>query len=504
MSARRNVDYYFRVGRDDISGTFRNLEREEERFHRSSSRNWRRHEAEGKRSFRGIETAAVDLTNSLVGIFSMAALGASLRQMITDLAAFEDGLSGVSIKSGEALESLGGIRKELLVFAQMKGIRATPEELTQAMNLFAGAGMTANDSLIATKETAKATAISLSDLQTGAKGVIAVMGGFNKPASELNKTLSQMLFAADQGVIDFPDFANAMVKVAAPAKQLGATAEEVFSILSLLTKSGVANVDEAGTAVSRMMMRFADPKFKKDMKKLGIEVFDKNNNRKSMADILELISKKYNALKNDVQRGKFLKVVSNDMFETRGIVLLLDHIEALNKQIEDTRQVAGKMDEDFSKAAERLSATLGQMKAMAKDAGIAFAESFVPTIERISEFINEMAPPEEGGIGGKIRKRTEQEKDLSLGERLIERSSISFLAKVAAALTHDRTSTPGIPERLNFSTQRTPPPDRSYLPIYLQPKIEIKAQIEGPTGKIRTDVKVNDPSEWERRIPLQP
>lgn len=512
--ARRNVDYLFRVAKDDVTGRFQSLERQERRFHRGSGRNWDTYDRRAKRSFSGIgrharaefgamEAAAAGLTGKLISALSGAAIAAAVNKNLTNLANLGDQMTGIAIKLRRPVESLESVRRELLAFSQQPGITSSADDMARSVNTLVGADFDLASAMQITKASAKATSATLTDTSVVTGGLTSVLKGFRIEAGRSEEVLSKMIRATDLGVVEMGDLSGAMVDLVAPSIQVGASIEEVLALLETLSISGVSNAAEASTSIARMLERFGSSEFRKKARGLGIQVVDERGNLKSPLEILDLIRKKYNSLNNDIARSKFLeKITGGEIRAKRALVPLLKNLEQVKTAFEDISHSGDRLDEAFAEAQKGLSKKLALFKNMVMDVGMAVTESLVPAIEKAATLWSEAFPAEKGGFAQKIRDRNARDKEMLWGEFFFERSPLGILAKTIALMNQERIGP--LPPELAFpgggAIQRAP----QTHPVLLQPKIEIKNQIDAATGKTWTDVTVSNPNEWERRIPLQP
>lgn len=524
MGIQRNVDYYFRVAKDDVSPKFRTLEKEEERFHRQSGRGWDQNEKRGKQAFSGLsrhargefnqmEVAAAAMESQLKRVLSAAVIYAGLKKSITDLAALGHQMTAIAIKLNQPVESLEEVRQEIIAFSQLSGITDSAENIAKAINTLVGADFSLAESLKIAKAAAKGAAAAQTDTATVVRGLTSILKGFKKEAGESEQILSKMIRAADLGVVELEDLSNALVELVSPSLQAHASIEQVLGILETLSVSGVANAAEASTAIARMLERFSQPDFRKKAIRFGIHVTDEKGNLKSPIEILEMISQRYHSLDNDIKKGKFIeKITGGEIRAKRALIPLLENLDKVKKTINEIEGSGNRLGEAFAESQKDLWGKLESLKNIMKNAGMAFAESLVPTIDRLTKLLQDAFPEKRGGLSGAIREGMERWSSKSMAELALEgvvkNPIFLFPSLVARGILDERQraideQTPWREMQPDWHEIKKPSPTAT-PPTVLEPKIIINNRIDAATGKTRTDVEVTDPSKWERRTPLGP
>lgn len=318
---------------------------------------------------------------STVPIVAMAALGGTLRSVFQVGKDLEYQLKFVSVLSDGAAVSM------LRFGDAVRGSMAAPTEAAQAMRALAQNGLTVNEAFIAMPNIlALATAgeMSLSEAALGATGVMTAFGlsvtdigrvgdVFAKAAAESNTSVSQMV--------------ESMKQASTISDQYKVSLEETAASLATMAKRNITGT-AAGTAFRNMMTELATPSehARKAMDKLGLSLYDSNNQLKSFDQVMKQLSGVVGDL-NEKSRLTFL----NELFGERGAKAanaLLSDAQKYNEVLSELQQNSNGFAR--SVVAALSETTQGKIKALITEFQITTATAFNESKDSIKNFIDEI------------------------------------------------------------------------------------------------------------------
>lgn len=518
--SRRVVDYLFRVGSDEVSPRFKELGREEEKLKRQAGRGWEGYERQGKQAlssigahargeFGQIEQMAAGLGRKLVGAFSIGAAGLFMKDAVKDFASFQDQMSGIALKTDQTLESMGGLKKEIEEFSQKKGVKDSMVELAEAMNELTGAGFKQADAWMITKSSAIAANGALTKTPIVVGGLISILQGFHRPVSDVNRTLSQMAFLANEGRIELKDLSQVMNELTEPAQRIHASFEQVGAAIEALSINGVSNPNEAATAVGRLMETIAHPDFQKKATALGIQIFDKNRNLKSFDEILNAVSISMKRFKNDQDQAKFLQKLGVEEIRTaRALIPLFNNLDSFNTMLARTLGVTRAYLENIEvEVNKRASASIDQMTNQVGAWKKAVGEEMIPLLEKLKtswdNVVNVSGTPAAQMHAKADRMRNEPWYMWLLEGPSPWRQLFNSFQRMPDEISSrfNRQEELGGGGAMPTLPYGTPNPA---APIIVRPNIYQTITIDPESKKVRTETSLTNPTKTERRVPLGP
>lgn len=193
-------------------------------------------------------------------------------------------------------------------------------------------------------EAAKAAVGGSTDIKTATGALISTLNSYELKAKDVNKVNDLMFQLVRKGVGSYSDFTNAMATANPSAHRAGQTYQQTAAMLALLTRNGIKSA-KAGTYTARAFDAISNPKTAKNMKEMGIRIYDAHGKMKPMVTIIDMMKKSMQGLTQE-QRSAKLK----DMFAGSG-----GNIQALkfyNTALADTTGTYKKLYKDMKNASK--------------------------------------------------------------------------------------------------------------------------------------------------------
>jgi len=173
----------------------------------------------------------------------------------------------------------------------------------------------------------------------------------------------------------------------AAMKSFGMDIEEGVAVLAAFADQGVKG-QVAGSGLSRVLrlLTQAANSNKKEMKALGIEVYDSEGNLRNMADIIANLEVALEGM-SDAERTAALESIG---FSARiqGIILpLLGTSEAIRQYEKDLRDASGITEDVATKQLETFNAQMKIIKDQMIDVAITIGDILIPHIKKFAEWI---------------------------------------------------------------------------------------------------------------------
>lgn len=327
-----------------------------------------------KRGFSGLST--------LGGFATAGGLAIVGRQVLE----FENTLNRLQIQSGKSNVETAQLRNQINKMARDTGI-AREQILAGAnaiINLEGSAGLSAKK-LQVLADANLATGTSMEAL-AGLSFSLANSFELVDPA-QLEKGLSAIITAGKEGAIPLNEMTLVLQQVSASFKEIGGTgvqgASDMAASLQVLRR-GFGTASEAGTGLQAMITGLT--KKSKQLKKKGIEVFDKNGAFRGIRPILDDFEKAdltFKELVDTIGRIEGAKAIKT-MLEFRRTKI----DPATGKQLigfEELSKAAAKSNAIQEDAAKRRKSDAFKIQKAFNDVKLAFAEAFTP--ERIKTFV---------------------------------------------------------------------------------------------------------------------
>lgn len=318
-----------------------------------------------------------------------AAIGAVGGAAVKTASDFETSMSQTAGALNVPMDKMGSLRDLAMKMGADTQFSAT--EAGNAMTELAKGGLTEADikggALKATMDLAASSGMDLGD---SANTVVQAMGGFGLSANDSAQAVNALAGAAAASSTDVGPLANALSQCAAQAHTAGWSIQDTTAVLGAFADAGITGSD-AGTSLKTMLQRLGAPTgaAAKEMKSLGINVWDSQGHMKDASGIAQELQSKMGGL-SDQQKQQALTTIFGSDATRAATVLMGEGSTGLSKYTEATNDqtAASRLANSQMGPTEK---ALEEMKGSLETAGIAIGTALVPMIQKLAGFVTDLA-----------------------------------------------------------------------------------------------------------------
>ena len=266
------------------------------------------------------------------------------------------------------------------------GVAKSAEDLVGIANSLGGAidGLTGKQLNQMTQEVAKFAIATDTASDVASEMVSNTVNAFKLPAEEVPKLLDAITAASNYSSADVADLGEALSKCSAAASGMNQTVYDTSAALAVLANAGVKG-SEAGTGLSNIFERMANPANVEKLTGIGVAVFDAEGKMRSLVDIAEDFD---NKTKNMTGAEKqYIALQAFGDVGGRAFTKLAGNAEAFRKQQQQITDSQGTM----NKAYDEMNQSLGVNLQLAKNSGMAIlykiGEKLAPQVKEIADYL---------------------------------------------------------------------------------------------------------------------
>lgn len=306
-----------------------------------------------------------------------------VKSSIQESSNFNKSMSQVAATLGKSVTEI----KQLSDFARKMGAETafTAEEAAQGLNYMALAGYTAEKSMKMLPTVLNLAAAGNMELARASDMVTDAESALGLTTEGTEALIDQMAMTASKSNTSVEMLGDAILTVGGTAKMMGEETEMLNATLGILADNGIKGA-EGGTALRNVLLSLSAPtdKANKQLKKLGVQVFDAEGNMRSMEDIMldmgnamkDMTSEQRTSILNDIFNKRDLKSVEALLGTTQ------DRWEELLTSISGAKGSAAKMAET---QLDNLAGDATKFKSALGEAKIALVEGLTPTLRRLTQ-----------------------------------------------------------------------------------------------------------------------
>jgi TP901 family phage tail tape measure protein len=185
-------------------------------------------------------------------------------------------------KVGASLKDLSKIGLDLA-----KTIPVPFEEIQGGLyDIFSSMDVTVPQAKRLLTEFSKAAVAGQTDLQTAAKGTIAIMNAWHLPATNVNRVNDVMFRLVQKGVGTYDQFSKSIGRAIPSTVRAGGSIEDLAGMLAFMTRNGLSTA-QAATSAARAFDAMSHPKTEAHMKKIGLSVRNAKGEFKPMVEVIQ-------------------------------------------------------------------------------------------------------------------------------------------------------------------------------------------------------------------------
>ena len=317
---------------------------------------------------------------------AIGAVGGAAAKTASD---FETSMSQTAGALNVPMDKMGSLRDLAMDMGAKTQFSAT--EAGNAMTELAKGGLTEADIKGgALKATMDLAASSEMDLGDAANTVVRAMGGFGLSANDAAQAVNALAGAAAASSTDVGPLADALSQCAAQAHTAGWSIQDTTAALGAFADAGITGSD-AGTSLKTMLQRLGAPTgaAAKEMKSLGINVWDSNGHMKDAGGIADELKTHLGGL-SDQQKQQALTTIFGSDATRAATVLMGEGSTGLSKYTKATNDqtAASRLANSQMGSTEK---ALEEMKGSLETAAISIGTMLLPMIQKLTGFIKNLA-----------------------------------------------------------------------------------------------------------------
>lgn len=320
--------------------------------------------------------------------FAMAAVGTATLA-VTAFADFDTKHRAMLNKLDVETRKSAEISKQ--AFTDMSlGIAKPAEELVDIANSLGGAidGLTGDQLNKMTQDVAKFAIATDTASDVTANMVSNTVNAFKIPTSEIPKLLDAITAASNYSSADVADLGEALSKCSAAASGMNQNVYDTSAALAVLANTGIKG-SEAGTGLSNIFERMANPKNVENLTGIGVQVFDAEGKMRSLVDVAMDFNEKTKNMTGAEKQYIALQAFGD--VGGRAFNKLAGNAEAFKKQQQQITDSQGAMNQAY----EEMNQSLGVNLQLAKNSGMAIlyklGEKLAPQVKEITNYIVDLS-----------------------------------------------------------------------------------------------------------------
>ena len=270
------------------------------------------------------------------------------------------------------------------------GVAKPAEELINIANSLGGAidGLSGQQLNKMTEDVAKFAIATDTASDVASNMVSNTVNAFKLPATEVPKLLDAITAASNYSSADVADLGEALSKCSAAASGMNQNVYDTSAALAVLANAGVKG-SEAGTGLSNIFERMANPKNVENLTNIGVAVFDAEGKMRSLVDIASDFDKQTKNMTGAEKQYIALQAFGD--VGGRAFTKLAGNAEAFKKQQQQITDSQGAMNAAY----EEMNQSLGANLQLAKNSGMAIlykiGEKLAPQVKEIANYLVDLS-----------------------------------------------------------------------------------------------------------------
>ena len=336
-----------------------------------------------------------------------AATVSFVKNSVQESMSFNKSMAQVAATLGKSTTEI----KTLTNFARKMGSETafTAEQAAQGLNYMALAGYDAKKSMQMLPQVLNLAAAGNFDLARASDMVTDAQSALGLSTKKTEVLIDQMAKSASITNTSVEQLGDAILTVGGTAKMMKGGTKELTATLGVLADSGIKG-SEGGTALRNVLLSLSAPtdKAAKQLKQLGVNVFDAKGNMKSLPAIMQSMNKAMKGM-SQKERTSFL----NDIFNKRDLKAVEALLGTSKKkwkelyaEISGSKGSAKKMAET---QLDNLAGDVTKFKSALGETKLTIVEGLTPALRKLTQtatsFLTKVTKAfKKNGIVGAVKK----------------------------------------------------------------------------------------------------
>jgi hypothetical protein len=299
-----------------------------------------------------------------------AAIGASLKSIVTIGAEVENTLEAIRLKGEASISDINDLRKAILDIGQ--GVYG-PQEVSKAFETLILAGLKAKDAVNAIGASLNLATAGGSTIEKTAEALVTIGTAVGATSAQYDYLADGITKAANISLASVDSIAEAVKRASVVNKLYGASFEDILTQTAALAQLGIKNT-AAGTAITNFYANAlgGTEKAKKALDALGFSFTDATGKAKPLVDAFEEFTAKLNNFDLKSQQ----KIIT-DIFGERAL-----------RDVEGLRDQVNSLADDTTKYTNKLRETQGQISEASGTASLVAAQQSLTTQKQFEATAN--------------------------------------------------------------------------------------------------------------------
>jgi TP901 family phage tail tape measure protein len=358
--------------------------------------------------FGGVLKKGISVATKTVAAGAAAAGAAATAFVVSSVkegAAFDKAMSQVAATMGRSVDSMTEMSDFARKMGQTTAFSAT--EAAEALNYMALAGYDDQKSMAMLPKVLDLAAAGNIGLANASDMVTDAQSALGLSMSQTEVLVDQMAKTSSKSNTSVAQLGEAILAVGGTAKNLKGGTKELNAVLGVLADNGVKG-SEGGRALRNVILSLSAPtdKAAKQIKKLGVEVFDSSGNMRDLPLILQDLNDSMDGMTQEQKMNILSEIFNkNDMKSINALLgTSTKRWRELYTEIEDSHGAASKMAET---QLDNLPGDVTKFKSALSEAKITIAEGLQPTLREFvqsgTKLITDLTDGfKEGGLKGAV------------------------------------------------------------------------------------------------------
>ncbi|WP_442795325.1 phage tail tape measure protein [Pelobium manganitolerans] len=329
----------------------------------------------------GLGNAIALLTNPYaLATAAVLALGTAYYKSVQMAAEWEKGMAKINVTAQLSRSELGMLSEKVREIGANSYVPL--EEVPNAFNKIISAGLDVKTALSTLDPVLKATKAGFADIDTVAAATVNTMNSTG--LKDANEVLDVLFATLNKGNAEFNDIANYLPKILPMAQKAGVSFKDTAGAFAYLTAQGF-KAEAASTGLLNSFKAISDPAITKNLKQIGVNVYDAQGKTKPFVNIIGDLKKQLDGL-TDEQRAKKFKIAGFDAEATTAIGAMLTDFEKLGEIVEFTNNSQGELNEALKNAQTPMDVWM-LVSNQVKSAMIGIGQTGLPIIKTIGQYV---------------------------------------------------------------------------------------------------------------------
>lgn len=312
--------------------------------------------------------------------------------------ALDTSLNNIQIVTQKSADEMDRFAVRANKAAQAMG--AATKSYTDAALIFYQEGLNTKDAEVLGDLTVKISNVTGESAEQVSQNVTAVVNGYQIAYQDAEQTMDKLAAVAANSASNLNELSTAMSKTAASANMVGMDVDRLTAALSTTISVTRQAPETVGTAYKTILARLGDLKIdgededgyslglvSKQLKDLGIDILDANNEMRDMGDVITEIGEKWQTWDRGTQQAAAIAMAGKRQYTM--LTALFDNWDRYNSMLDVSGDSLGTLQQQQDTYMESTAAHIQTMKTAFENVFDSFLDT--DTIEGTTDAITTMA-----------------------------------------------------------------------------------------------------------------